>query len=303
MRGVAHDPVLRAKLMALHEQGVALQELSQSYGIARPVLSRWWSRYREADLAGLQPLSRRPQHSPTRLPEQAELEILRWRRRGWGAARIAAQLHLGQGSVQRVLERSGENRLLRPKRAPVQRYEKQRPGELLHLDIKFLPALRDARYDFEFAAVDDYSREAVAWITTEQTSAHATQFLELVLRTLPYPIEAVMTDNGLAFSMKHAFHSDRLTRFQQACRSLGIEHKLLRPYAPECNGKVERFFRTVDDECLNVQPLFTARTRARALEEFVWFYNHQRPHLSLRGKTPFQRRVEFFSASSCNANA
>jgi len=303
MRGVAHDPVLRAKLMAMHEQGVPLQELSARHGIARPVLSRWWSRYCQADLQGLQPLSRRPQHSPTRLPEAAELEILRWRQRGWGAARIAAQLHLGKGTVQRALERTGENRLPRPKRAPVQRYEKLRPGELLHLDIKFLPALRNARYDFEFAAVDDYSREAVAWITTEQTSERATQFLEMVVRSLPYRIEAVMTDNGLAFSMKHAFHSDRLTRFQQACRSLGIEHKLLRPYAPECNGKVERFFRTVDDECLNIQPLFTPKARARALDEFVWFYNHQRPHLSLGGKTPFLRREEFFSRSGCHANA
>lgn len=303
MRGVAHDPVLRAKLMALHQQGVPLQELSETHGIARPVLSRWWARYGERDLAGLQPLSRRPHESPTRLPEAAELEILRWRRRGWGAARIAAQVRVGQGTVQRVLERRGENRLPRPKRAPVQRYEKQRPGELLHLDIKFLPALRDARYDFEFAAVDDYSREAVVWITTEQTSVHATQFLEQVVATLPYRIEAVMTDNGLAFSMKHAFHSDRLTRFQQACRSLGIEHKLLRPYAPECNGKVERFFRTVDDECLNVQSLFTFKARTRAVNEYLWFYNHQRPHLSLHGKTPFQRRVEYFSRYSCPANA
>jgi transposase InsO family protein len=303
MRGVAHDPVLRAKLMALHEQGRTLQELSQEYAIARPVLSRWWARYQESDLAGLQPLSRKPHQSPRQLSDAAEWRILRWRGRGWGAARIAHQLRLGQGTVQRVLERAGENRLPRPKRAPVQRYEKQRPGELLHLDIKFLPALRNARWDYEFAAIDDYSREAVVWITTEQTSLHATQFLEKVVLSLPYRIEAVMTDNGLAFSMKHAFHSERLTRFQQACRSLGIEHKLLRPYAPECNGKVERFFRTVDEECLNIQPLFTPKARARALDKFVWYYNHQRPHLSLSGKTPFQRRVEFFSVSGDQAEA
>lgn len=295
MRGVAHETVLRAKLMARHEQGQTLAELSREFGIARPVLSRWWARYQETDLAGLKPQSRRPHQSPTRLGEAAEWEILRWRRKGWGAARIGAQLGFGQGTVQRVLERAGESRLPHPKRTRPQRYEKQRPGELLHVDIKFLPALRNARWDYEFAAVDDYSREAVAWITTEQTSVHAAQFLEHVVATLPYRIEAVMTDNGLAFSMKHAFHSDRLTRFQQVCRSFGIEHKLLRPYAPECNGKVERFFRTVDDECLNIQPLFTPKARARALDEFVWFYNHERPHLSLGGKTPFLRRVEFFA--------
>lgn len=297
MRGAAYDPVFRMKLMVLHEQGASLAELSAEYGVARPVLSRWWSRFQRDEVAGLIPLSRRPLHSPTRLSEAAELEILRWRKRGWGAARIAAQLQLGKGTVQRVLERNGENRLLRPKRKPPQRYEKSRPGELLHVDIKFLPALRNARWDYEFGAVDDYSREAVAWITTEQSSAHATQFLERVLATLPYRVEAVMTDNGLAFSMKHAYHCDRLTRFQQACRSLGIEHKLLRPYAPECNGKVERFFRTVDEECLNIQPLFTLEKRSRALDDFLWYYNHERPHLSLGGKTPFQRRQDFFCST------
>lgn len=294
MRGVAYDAVFRTKMMVMHEQGTSLAELSAEFGVPRPVLSRWWGRFQRDEVDGLQARSRRPLRSPTRIGEAAEREILRWRKRGWGAARIAVQLGLGHGTVQRTLERHGENRLPHPQRAPAQRYEKQRPGELLHLDIKFLPALRNARWDYEFAAIDDYSREAVAWITTEQTSIHATQFLERVVATLPYRIEAVMTDNGLAFSMKHAFHSDRLTRFQQACRSLGIQHKLLRPYAPECNGKVERFFRTVDDECLNIQSLFTARARARALDEFVWFYNHERPHLSLAGKTPFQRREEFF---------
>lgn len=297
MRGRAYDPVFRARMMTLHEQGTTLSELSADYGVPREVLSRWWQRFQRDEVGALEPQSRRPLHSPTRIGEAAELEILRWRKRGWGAARIAAQLELGQGTVQRVLERVGQNRLPRPARKPPQRYEKQRPGELLHLDIKFLPALRNARWDYEFAAVDDYSREAVAWITTEASSAHATLFLEQLVKTLPYRVEAVMTDNGLAFSMKHACYSQRLTRFQQACRSLGIEHRLLRPYAPECNGKVERFFRTVDEECFYVQRLFTMTARSRALDKFVWYYNHQRPHLSLGGKTPFQRREEFFRST------
>ena len=294
MRGVAHDPVLRAKLMALHQQGVTLNQLSQQYGIARPVLSRWWARYRDGDWEALQPYSRRPDHSPSRISLALEQEVLHVRQRGWGPARIAPQLGLGYGTVQRILTRFGQNRLPRPARPHPQRYEKQRPGELLHLDVKFLPALRNARYDFEFAAVDDFSREAVAWITTEQTSRTASQFLEHVLNRLPYRVEAVMTDNALMFSMKRAFHSHRQTRFEQLLRSLGIEHRLLRPYAPESNGKVERFFRTVDDECLNRQRLFTFNARNRALEEFLWYYNHQRPHLSLGGMTPIQRRDLYF---------
>jgi len=294
MRGVAHDPILRAKLMALHEQGVSLQELSRESGIARPVLSRWWARYRGGDWEALQPYSRRPQHSPTRISPAQREQVLQLRQWGWGPARIAPWLGLGHGTVQRILTGCGQNRLPRPARPRPQRYEKQRPGQLLHLDIKFLPALRNARYDYEFAAVDDFSREAVARIAFDQTSVAATAFLEHVVQTLPYRIEAVMTDNALAFSMRLAFRSGRLTRFQQACRSLGIEHRLLRPYAPECNGKVERFFRTVDDECLNRRPLFTFKARNRALEEFLWYYNHQRPHLSLGGMTPVQRRDLYF---------
>lgn len=297
MRGVAYEVGFRAKVMALREHGMTLGELSEEYGVARPVLSRWWSRYQQDEDDGLQPRSRRPQHSPGKISFSLEEEILGWRKRNWGAARIAMQMGIGHSRVHRILQRHGLSRLPRAPRKVVQRYEKQRPGELLHLDIKFLPALRNARYDYEFAAVDDYSREAVAWITTEATSLAATRFLEQVQAELPYPIEAVMTDNALAFTMRLAYHSQRRTRFEQACQSLGIQHRLLRPHAPECNGKVERFFRTVDEECLNVQPLFTSKARDRALEKFLWYYNHERPHLSLHGITPIKRRELFFNST------
>lgn len=294
MRGVAHDPVFRAKLMALHEQGVALSELSRRFGVARPVLSRWWTRYQAADLAGLQPISRRPHHSPTQLSAAEVRAILRLRQRRLSAAHIALALDRGHGTVQRTLERAGQNQLPRPQRPRPRRYEKSRPGELIHLDIKFLPALRNARYDYEFAAVDDFSREAVVWIGLDQTSASATTFLEQVVATLPYRIEAILTDNAFAFTMRYARHADRLTRFQQACRSLGIAHHVLRPYAPQSNGKVERFFRTVNDECLHVRPLLTFRARSRAVDRFVQYYNHERPHLSLGGLTPVERRTRYF---------
>jgi transposase InsO family protein len=294
MRGVPHDPVLRAKLMALHEHGTALAELSRAYGIARPVLSRWWMRYQAADLAGLQPLSRRPHRSPQQRSTRDATAVLQLRARGLSAARITWATGLGHGTVQRILERARQSRLPRPPKAKPKRYEKQRPGELVHIDIKFLPALRNARYDYEFAAVDDFSREAVVWIGLDQTSASATVFLEQVLASLPYRVEAILTDNAFAFTMRYAHHSSRQTRFEQACAALGIRHYLLRPRAPQSNGKVERFFRTVDDECLNRRALFTFRARSKAVDEFVWFYNHQRPHFSLGGMTPVDRRKLFF---------
>jgi transposase InsO family protein len=294
MRGVAYDPVFRAKLMALHEQGVSLTALSAEFGPPREVLSRWWARYLAEDLAGLAPRSRRPHSSPTELTRREEKRVLALRQQRLSVTRIATALGFGHGTVQRVLERHGQSQLSQPARRPCHRYEKSRPGELVHIDLKYLPALRNARNDYEFAAVDDFSREAVVWIATEQTSAAAAAFLERVLNALPYRIEAVLTDNAFAFTMRHAKFAERRTRFQDVCDACGVVHRLLRPYAPQSNGKVERFFRTVNDECLHVRPLFTFAARSRAVEQFVWYYNHERPHLSLDGLTPVRRRELYF---------
>lgn len=260
-RGVAHSPETRSYLMGLHAQGRSLSELSRTFEIPRQVLSSWWQRFQRDGLPGLAPRSRRPHRSEATAPA-----IVR--------------------------------RILQLRRRPSRRYEKSRPGELLHLDIKFLPALRNARYDYEFAAVDDFSREAVVQIATEGTSVAAAKFLEHVVAALPYRIEAVLTDNAWAFTMRYARYSDRLTRFQEACRGVGIAHYLVRPHRPQSNGKVERFFRTVDDECLALQRRWTFMHRIRAIERFVWFYNHERPHLSLNGMTPIQRRDSYFGSSA-----
>lgn len=295
-RGVAHSPETRSFIMGLHAHGQSLSELSRDFGIAREVLSRWWQRYRANGLSGLAPRSRRPCRSRT-TSSTIVRRILQLRRRRLGPARIAALTGVCGKTVHRVLLRHGQSRLPRPRRRPSKRYEKSRPGELLHLDIKLLPSLRNARYDYEFAAVDDYTREAVVTLTTEQTSAAATAFLEHVAAAVPYRIEAVLTDNAMAFTMRYAHHADRLTQFQQACQSLGIVHHLLRPRHPQSNGKVERFFRTVDDECLALQRRWTFRQREEAIARFVWFYNHERPHLSLKGMTPVERRDSYFRSS------
>ncbi len=295
-RGVAHRPETRSFIMGLHARGRSLSDLSREYGIPRQVLSRWWQRFQRVGIAGLQPQSRRPR--ATHATAQAIIRrILQLRRRRLGPARIAALVGVSAKTVHRVLVRCGQSRLPGPARRPVQRYEKERPGELVHVDIKLLPALRNARFDYEFAAVDDFSREAVVQIARDQTSVTATQFLEHVVAQLPYRVEAILTDNGLAFTMRYAYHADRLTRFEQACRSLGIAHQLLRPRHPQSNGKVERFFRTVDDECLALQRRWTYDHRVQAVERFVWFYNHERPHLALHGMTPVERRDSYFNSS------
>lgn len=294
MRGVAHDPVLRAKLMAQHQEGVPLSVLSERHAIARPVLSRWWVRYLQDDLAGLLPRSRRPHRSPTRHRAAMLAAIEAVRDFGWGAGRIAAELGVGHGTVQRALERSGRNRRPVAPRAPVKRYEKTRPGELLHLDFKYLPVLEN-RQEFEYVAIDDYTREGAAQIAGERSTRAATRFLEHVLAQLPYRVEAVMTDNDLVFTMRFAYHSGRLTRFQQVLHSAGIEHRLIRPRRPATNGKVERLIKTIDDECFRIVQPQSSRARVGALQLFLEYYNHARPHQSLGRESPVTRRDRYFA--------
>jgi transposase InsO family protein len=280
--------------MAQHEAGVPLSVLSERHGIARPVLSRWWAKYQADDLAGLEPQSRRPHHSPTQHAPTVTLAIDAARDFGWGVARIADELGVGHGTVQRALERSGRNRLPTPARRPVQRYEKSRPGELLHLDLKYLPQLGN-RPEFEYAAIDDFSREGTAQIARERSTVAATRFLECVLAQLPYPVEAGMTDHDMMFTMRFAYYSTRLTRFEQALKSAGLEHRLIRPRTPETNGKVERFIKTIDDECYRIVRPQTSRARVGVLKLFLEYYNHARPHQSLGGASPVTRRDAYFA--------
>jgi transposase InsO family protein len=293
-RGRAYSFDFRLAMMKQHAQGRSFAKLSRETDVPRDVLRRWWQRYEAGGAAALQPRSRRPRRSPTQVPASTEAAILALRSQGLGPARIALQVAASISTVYRTLVRHGRQQLAVPPPRQVRRYEKTRPGELVHVDLKYLPSLEN-RAEFAFAAVDDFSREAVVWITGARTTHNATAFLEQLVAALPYPIEAVMTDNDLVFTMRFAHYRQRRTRFEQACQSLGICHRLLRPHAPESNGKVERFIKTIDDECLAVHQPQTCAARTGVVNEFVWYYNHQRPHLSLAGQTPVQRRHAYLA--------
>ena len=154
-----------------------------------------------------------------------------------------------------------------------------------------------------YRIVDRDGRLAERPVKTAKMAADAVQRGDIVgvmkpqqvVDRLGYPIAAVMTDNDLVFTMRYAYYSRRRTRFQQACRSLGIRHQLVRPHSPESNGKVERFIKTVDDECFAIRRPRSSRRRIRVLEAFMQYYNHDRPHLSLAGLTPIQRRDAYFA--------
>jgi transposase InsO family protein len=293
-RGRAYSVDFRLAMMKQHAQGRSVAALSRETEVPRDVLRRWWQRYEAGGAAALTPRSRRPHHSPTRITAATEARILRLRDDELGPARIALAVRPSVSTVYRTLVRHGRHQLHPSVPQPVRRYEKTRPGELVHVDLKYLPSLEN-RAEFEFAAVDDFTREAVVWIAAARTARNATLFLERLVATLPYPIEAVMTDNDLVFTMRFAYYRQRRTRFEQACQRLGICHRLLRPHAPESNGKVERFMKTIDDECLAKHQPTSCRVRTTVVNDFVWYYNHKRPHLSLAGATPIQRRDAYFA--------
>ncbi len=292
--------VMKRRSLELLEQGQSVRAVASLFGWSRQTMSKWWGRYQATGATGLADQSTRPHTSPTQLSDRLVERIVRLRQRErLGPARIARRLGLRHSTVYRTLCRQGQPHL-RPKRPRViQRYETAAPGALFHLDIKTLvPLRRRTPAEHQFAVLDDYSREAFSRIYPVASTQAATDFLLAALRYYRYPVQAVLTDNALCFTMRHAYHAERVPLFARTCTELGIRPALIRPYRPQTNGKVERFFRTVIEECYERVRFRDSRHRALTLHDFVRYYNHDRPHLSLGGLTPIQRRQEYFKLST-----
>lgn len=290
---------VKLRCIELINNGNSVTDIAKLFDLSRKTIYKWLNRYQELGIEGLEDHSTRPQNSPGALSDHVIQQIISLRvKEKIGPARIALRLGLTHSSVYRTLCRQGLQYLQpkKPRKKP-QRYEKTYPGELLHLDTKTLvPLRRGYPKEHQFAILDDYSREAFCRIYPAATTRAATDFLYLALEYYNYPVKAVLTDNAFCFSMRYAAHASRLTLFAQTCRDLGIRHYLLRPYHPETNGKVERFFRTIDDECYNRIRLRNSLHRSQVLDAFVQHYNFNRPHLSLKGLTPVQRRINYFKS-------
>lgn len=291
---------MKLRSIELLQQGHAVTAVAHLFGWSRQTLSKWWGRYQAQGIRGLTDQSTRPRRSPHRLSESVVHQILALRRRErWGPLRIALHLGVGHSSVYRTLCRHGRQYLHPPAPRHIQRYEKTAPGELFHLDVKTLvPLRRRLPPEHQFAVLDDFSREAFSRIYPTATTRAATDFLLSALQYYRYPVQAVLTDNALCFTMRHAYHAERVPLFAKTCAALGIRHALIRPYRPQTNGKVERFFRTVQEECYERRRFRDSRHRALSLDHFVRYYNHDRPHLSLGGLTPIQRREQYFQLST-----
>lgn len=269
-------------------------------GVSRTTAYRWWNRYRVEGEAGLFDRSSRPETCPHRTSPAVEGLVVELRRtRKLGPARIGMLLEMPASTVWRVLVRHGLNRLRwmdRPTGRVIRRYEKERPGELVHIDIKKLGRIPSgggwrvhgrgndgyggysrAGYGYVHAAVDDHTRLAYVEPLDNEKAVTATGFTQRAIAWFAehgITVQAVMTDNGPCYQSR---------LFSDTLAAAGIEHVRIRPYRPQTNGKVERFNRTLLDEWAYIRPYQSETERTNALAEWVHTYNHHRNHTAIGG--------------------
>lgn len=283
-----------------------LAHVADQLGISRQTASKWWQRFCEdPDGAWWQDRSSRPVSCPHRISPQVEAEIIELRDQRLGPWRIATRVGVSSATVYRVLKDAGLNRLgfLDPPTGVPIRYERSHPGELVHIDTKKFGRIPDGGGRFALgdtgyrsaarinqrvgyvhmhAAVDDYSRVAFVGAFNDATALSCSQFLGDTIEffaSYGIRIEAVMTDNAKAYLGK---------LFTATRTDFGIDHLLTRPYRPQTNGKVERFFRTLKAEWSHSKPYTSEEHRQATLDTWLNTYNTQRHHTAI-GAPPITR--------------
>jgi transposase InsO family protein len=292
-------PVGRLTLVMRIESGRPVAHVAVEMGISRPTAYKWWRRWQDDGEAGLVDRSSRPHSCPHRSPAELESAIEDLRRTlKLGPVRIAARLGVPASTVHRVLCRLGLNRLAwmdRPTGRVIRRYERDRPGELVHVDIKKLGRVPDGGgwrihgrenrpnrkrgpgWDFIHSAVDDHSRLAYSEIHADERADTCVAFWHRASAFFAghgITVTGVMTDNAKAYLCD---------RFQTALADSGARHWSIPSYSPQINGKVERFNRTFLDEWAYVQPWPDNPTRTAALDDWLHLYNHHRHHTAVGG--------------------
>lgn len=288
----------RQRLCDLVAAGVTVTAAAFVVGCSRQTASKWVNRRRRGD--GLLDRSSRPHHSPRKTSEIVEQAILRARcELREGPHVIGWALGVAASTVHAVLRRHGCSRLqTRQAREEVVRYERSRPGELVHIDCKKLgrilrpghrftgdrscQAKGKAGWQHLFVAIDDHSRLGFAAVYPDETGESATAFLAELVHFYGQhgiDVERVLTDNGACFKR----------RWAETCGEHGIVVKKTRAYRPQTNGKAERFIRTLLERWAYAYPYQHESERLHALRPALDFYNRFRPHRALRGLTPLQR--------------
>ena len=290
-------PHIRELMSTRFAAGWSAGEIAEAVGVSVRTVYKWLERHRSGGAGALHNARSAPARVANRLtdPTIAAIARLRRERRLTGAA-IARRLRLKRSTVAGWLRRLGIGRLnLLHAKPPVVRYERERAGELIHIDIKKLgrfnrighrisgerrPGNQHRGWDFVHVAIDDATRLAYVEVLPDEKKESAKAFLERALGWLKHQrirVERVMTDNGSCYRSK---------LFAQALGEAGIRHVPTKPYTPRTNGKAERFIQTLLREWAYAKAYQSSGRRNAALAPFVHRYNHKRPHASLGGRSP-----------------
>jgi transposase InsO family protein len=284
-----------------------LTAAAEAAGVSVRCARKWVGRYRVEGEAGLGDRSSAPRRVANRTPDDRVAVIVLLRQLRMTAAEIAETLRMPLSTVSVVLRRQGLGRLGRIGLEQPIRYERSRPGELVHIDVKKLGRIRGvghrisgnrasqaktringrrtgiAGWEYVHVAVDDYSRLAYVEVLADERATTAAGFLGRAIAFFArygIHVEAVLTDNGSAYrSIVHAL----------ACRAHGIRHLRTRPHRPQTNGKAERFIRTLLAGWAYGPIYGSSRERTAALDGWLWHYNHRRRHAALGHQPPVTR--------------
>jgi transposase InsO family protein len=299
----------RLELVRLIDAGATFRAAAAALGVAPATAHRWWGRWQRAgeqeraSLSCLRTRSSRPRSCPWALGAQAEQRILDARARtNWGPMRLAALTGQHGSTVWKVLRRHGVSRRRRGQRQTYRRYEWSQPGALLHIDAYKAPKFtapghkvtgdrsevgRDTGlgHTVVIAVQDDHTRLVYAELHSAENAANVSVTLKRAAAWMREhgcgPVEAVMSDNAKCYAISLAF-GDTLAE-------LGAGHILIPPYTPRWNGKIERFFGTLEDEWAHGRVWPDSATRDRALSSFMRYFNRWRPHSAAGGRPPITR--------------
>jgi len=294
------------------EQGWPIAEAASAAEVSGRTCSKWVARYRAAGAAGLRDRSSAPRVVANKTDQGTEQLLAALRRLRFTAPELADLLGLPCSTISAVLKRLGMGKLGRLGLEPAVRYERARPGELIHIDVKKLGRiaggagkritggngnngvgrLTDAAgvrrgtkgWDAIHVAVDDATRLAYAEVLPDEKATTAVGFLRRAVAFFErhgITVQRVITDNGSPY---------RSTAHAIACRMLGIRHLRTRPYRPQTNGKAERFIRTLLGGWAYSGAVYASSAeRAKALDGWLWHYNHRRRHQAIGRQTPTSR--------------
>lgn len=283
------------------EGGQLPKAVATAFGVDPKTVSKWVARFVAEGPAGLEDRSSRPHRMPRATPPDRAERVIALRRERLTGQRIARETGISPATVSRVLRRAGLSRMrdLEPPR-PVVRYERDHPGELIHIDIKKLARFekvgpritgqrtadsksRGAGWEYVHVCVDDNSRTSFSQVLEDQTARSAVAFLQAAIvyyASLGIQVRAVMTDNGACYISK---------AFAKARKALGLKHIRTKPYTPQTNGKAERFIQTALREWAYAKAYASSDERNQHLPGWLHQYNWHRPHSGIGSITPINR--------------